>query len=361
MSQTIQYSGVDHIYFNINIKNDNKDTYIPANYKADSEQIILDNPSDYYVSVVRFSMSGDNLPFFYFDPSPLAYSVTLSYGGQDFQVGITLPASPDGNAVYNYQRFTDGINNALITARAQLAAAFPGVCPFPPVLILDITTQLFSIYFPTVGFTGILPVRLYFNTRLWTFFQSFYTTYVSDVAQPAGKDAELIVRDTGNNYVVVDVPPAGSNGVFLSPAKLAGSTYLKATQEYKALYLWDRIEAVYFSAIGLPARSEYLPAIDGKTNQTPILTDLLPPVTEGPDLRSVYQYNPQGNYRLIDLTSNTPLKSFGLQIYYRTTEGIVYPVFITPGSVVSVKLLFVRKGAPSQTYQQLRSGGEKSR
>jgi hypothetical protein len=342
-----QYSGVDHIYYNIAIKNDNKNTYIPATYKADSEQIILDNPSDYYMSLIRFSLSGENIPFFYFDQSPMAYSVTLSYLGDDYQVGLILPVSPDGNAVYNYQRMIDAINSAIVIATANLNVAHPGIAPFPPVLILDISSGLFSIYFPVEGYTGIGAVRLFFNTKLWTFFQSFYTTYVSDAVQPAGKDALLICEDVGNNYVVVNAPPAGSNGVFLSPVRLQAGEYIRMTQEYKTLYLWDRIEAIFFQAIGITARSEYQPAIDGKTNSTPILTDFLPPVTDGPDLRSIYQYNPSGSYRLIDMTSNAPLKSFGVQIYYRTTDGEIYPVFITPGSVVSLKLLFVRKGVPA--------------
>lgn len=61
----------DHIYFNINIHNpSNASENLLANFKENRSQIIVDNPSEYTLSVIRFSLSKTNIPIFYANVFP---------------------------------------------------------------------------------------------------------------------------------------------------------------------------------------------------------------------------------------------------------------------------------------------------
>ncbi len=155
----------------------------------------------------------------------------------------------------------------------------------------------------------------------------------------------------------MQAPGAAANGVFYSTAKLPAVTYYQMEQEFPTLFLWNDLESIVVTAIGLPVRGEYLPPINGQNNQIPILTDFQPLITAGPEVRSNIQYFPSGPYRLIDMESNVPLKSLGIQLYWTNHNNDLFPIYLSPGRNASIKLLFQRKGAPYNTYKSMEMGG----
>ena len=81
-------SSADYVYLNINITNDT-DAPINATYQKFWSEAIIDNPSDYYLSIIRTTIPTSLIPIFLFPVAP-TYSVTLRmFQNQNHQL-ITL-------------------------------------------------------------------------------------------------------------------------------------------------------------------------------------------------------------------------------------------------------------------------------
>ncbi len=353
------YAGKDIIYFNADVYNPGPD-FMECVFDQTLSTSILDNPSDYYVSLIRFNIPGSNVSVFNFNTTTNYYTVTLSYNGSDYRTAlIYIPDNTQGeNTVYSYQRFLDMANVALSSSFTALKLANPGAPAInPPVMIYDAVTQLISILTPTTGYIGIGATTIFFNENLNAFFESFMAVF-NGIGSTNGKDVQITVEDTGNNTLYVQAPGANANGVFYSTSKLPATTYYKMTQEFSTLYLWNELQNIVIQSSGVPIVSEYLPQVNGVVNMFPIMSDFQPLVNQGPEVRSNYQYLPSAQYRLINLQSNTPLDKIGLRALERTQDGTLRPILISPHKSASFKLAFIRKGAGYQTYRNLEHGGQ---
>lgn len=358
-STAVTYQGVDNVYVNTIVYNDGK-TFIPCKFQISNDQAIIGNPSDYYLTVVRFTVPGNNIPLFVFNQTPNFYTITLSYLAFDYQVSlIYIPDNTqDEFTVFSYQHFTDMINVALATSFATLKAANPGAAAvYPPVLIYNPLNQLFSLLVPTTGYTGANPVGIYFSQNVNKFFESFESIF-NGLYTTNGKDVKMSVEDTGNNTLYVQAPGANANGIFYSSTKLPATTYYAMSQEFSTLYLWNELQTITIQSTGIPTRNEYLNTHSntGNNNQSTILTDFVPSVVSGPEIRSQFQYIPSGQYRLIDLQSNTPIYSLSMEFKYSVSSGDLNDILLSPGDSATCKLLFTRKGSGFQTYDDLAHG-----
>ena len=61
------------------------------------------------------------------------------------------------------------------------------------------------------------------------------------------------------------------------------------------------------------------------------------------DFRSVFQYAPSAQYRLIDLISDSPLSSFDLRFFWQGVDGTLNPIYIPFNAAIEVKIAFIKK------------------
>lgn len=178
----------DHLYYDISMTN--YDAVGQSNkqliFNDTRSQPYLDNPRDYYMSVVRFSVETPSLPLFIpkIQPSPntnvdlTVYSITLSYNysgtvydAREFveweseEKFVTAPSSvPEFNSLksnyyfcYSYPHFINLVNKALKKAYNNLSSQIinaGGSMPSPnaPFFNYDQNTSKFSLYADKNGY-----------------------------------------------------------------------------------------------------------------------------------------------------------------------------------------------------------------
>lgn len=333
----------DHVYFNVVITNNSSVVPIKAEFDSVLTSALLDNPSDYYCSIVRFTVPLQQVPIFIFQDG--LYSVTISNGATDFQTILTYvpsyfpnlnPMPPDNRMVYSYQQFLDSINNALRSS--FIASALPGVAPY---MTYDPVTGLFSLNAVTTfhnnAFTDInQPIKVWFNTNLWSFFNNFEKIYNGNsptAFNTNGKNYNIIIKPTGNNEIII-------------PATFGGPTPgFGMSQEFQSLSSWNTVRQLAFFTNSIPIRTEAIPNTfnSNSTIQSyqPILTDFQ--LSLDVPLRTYAQYVPTSEYRLVDMIGTNELKRINLIVFWQDKNNALYPIYIDPLDSLSVKILFRRK------------------
>lgn len=349
----VETSSDDHVYVNVSIVNNSVVESIIAQTNAPRSTVIVENPSNYYMSVIRFFIPLQELPIFIFLDN--TYSVTISNGVLDFQTflifvpdfttNISPPQPPPFNRyVYSYEQFLTSINNALSTS--FIASGLPGVAPY---MIYNPVTQLISLIAPAsfhnAGFNDQnQPIKVWFNTSLYTFFGNFnklFNGYPPSPVNINGKNFNIIIKPTGENEIII---PASFGG------PLAG---LQMTQEYFALSNWNDFRSLVITTTSIPIRAEIIPSglISGNGNGSPgtqvgyrpILTDFELIFNQAGDTQSFAQYFPPGEYRLVDLLGSTPLKNIDLQFWFQNRNLELFPILIGPLKSLDIKMIFRKK------------------
>lgn len=354
----------DNIYYNANMFNGSPDQVV-ANYNESRTSPLLYDPSKYYLSVIRFNIPGASLPIFVAqanpfpntDPNQLIYAVVLTHNDTSsgpaflqFQPGCIAcqPKIPVFSAqnprqdptdsyyfVFSYQAFLDMINVALATAYTNLPDK--GATTQPPYMTYDAATDLFSLWAEQTYFGNADPfdgsnTLVWFNRYLYNFFPSFQ--FVSDVASPSTAYA-VHIKNNRNN----------------TPAAPAG--YYQMVQEYSSAFAWNDLQAISFRSNNIPVLFENQTGISPggaslqgsfSSNQIAFITDFEPLNSANPgNFRESIQYFPPGEYRLTDLIGTSPLSTIDIQVYWTDKRGTIHPVFILPGQLITLKILFRKK------------------
>jgi hypothetical protein len=349
MSSRVIRQGPDHVYYNVLIPHNDTISVNSAPTKAVFKETrsdpIIQNPSEYYMSVVRFFVPASVIPIFIFTPN--AYSVTLSFDGVDEQVFVPYISSSDFTvgttdyySVYSYQNFIDMINSALSTAFTTLKTAKPLAPPTEaPYMIYNSTTKLMSIvaqksYDPVTA--GGPTIEIFFNIPLYNFFSSFNTYYFMEPTT-LGKQNQILIYDTKNNAF--------------------DATHFIMTQEYETLFAWNAFKSIVLTSGSIPSRSEYVTnsttasgSSNANTNDNfrPIISDFLFSASEGPEFKSGIEYLPTAEYRIIDLQGSKPLTDIDIQVYWQDNYQNLFPIFIPAHDAVTIKILFRKKSLGSK-------------
>lgn len=360
---------VDHQYVNVNIFNP-FNYGIPANYLETRTQAILAKQSDWYLSVIRFSIPGDSIPiaYMYTNPYPntdilqLEYSVTLTgngaTSGQYFLNWIgplynptmspLVPAftaqtpnqSPTDPYYYleSYQLFITMINDALALAYASLTiAGGAGSTTEAPYMTYDPVTSLFSLwaqqsYYQNANPGNTTNILIWMNTSLYDFFSSFNTLFNGFSPVGPGQNFAIVVQPNYNN-----IPTAPSG-------------YYQMTQEYSTLFEFNSLQSVLFQSANLSVNQESLSSVGmqniGSTsgNQVAMITDFEPiSNSSAGQFRQDLQYNPTAEYRLANLTSTSALTLIDIQVYWVDKKGFNHQLIIYPGDTLTIKIVFIKK------------------
>lgn len=369
------FKGADNIYYNVQVFNNAKDQLITASYTDNRVSVILDNPSLYYMAVVRFKIPAVSIPIMIFRDN--YYGISLRYAG----VTYPKPADPvqfipyipvtlgDNNLIFYFQDFLDMVNSYLTYLYNQVVAdnpADPNVPANPPLpafqssnpfFTYDPKTQLISLYALRIfGEENPNHMQIFFNTELQSIlqFQNFAeTTFFYPQVLP--QQLYLIrVFNTGFNQ---NLGTGLTNGV-PNTDNPYGENYYVMTQQLISLFLFNSFNSIVFTSNNIAVRAEQLPGppqvpqpgtasaqgtTSGSDNTLSVLTDF-EPLQVAFD-KSYFQYYPQGPYRYYDLISTEPLRNLNITVKWTDQFGDLHPVFLLPGDVFTMKILFRRKGS----------------
>jgi hypothetical protein len=316
-------------YFNITITKDIENQGI-AIYSENRTVPILHKSDDYEVSLIRFSIPSYNIPIFLWRDD---FSVSLTYNSVVFTTTLIFVSNSSipstiGRAVYDYQDFLDMINVALETSFNNFVAS-PTYLTIPvidrpteaPILVYEPETQLISLYSqPQYNIKKPIPIYIYFSTSLFTFFSAFQN--FSNEIDPV-LSHYFNVKDNGNNLETIN-----------------GNQYIRITQEYEDLFLWNDFQSLIFETDNIPVDSELLGTQKNITRQ--ILIDF-EPISQIND-QSIIQFSPQFNLKLYEMISNIELRKIDIRIFWNTKDGQTYPLIINNNDRLTVKMLFKKKG-----------------
>ena len=379
----------DHIYYNITILNSDDGNQKPPAviFNEIRNSPYLDNPQDYYMSVVRFSLETPTLPLFVpqaklgqNDPNLLVYTITLSW--QDSSAGVLgtnfvqqtnvtwspqvsnepIPSPPidfqDLTSAYyhcfSYQWFIDRVNIALSSCytalKAQVVAAGKTLpSNFAPIMewavpdyqaIIDADISGYNLNNDISG-ALVRPIKLFFNAPMYNLFSSFEAFGLGYEAVTSGRNFQIRLRN--------------NNGLNIYSPMPAGWTAIQAYQEYATTPLWNPVQSLVFTTALLPVVPELtsVPRLFGSdakfynvgnnSNITSILTDFEVGLTTGVEYKPNVQYVPSSEYRLADLFGNNPLSAIEVRVFWKDPWGNLNPFLLNSGCSASIKILFRKK------------------
>lgn len=331
----------DHVYYNVVITNTTPMGQ-PATYTDIRNDPIVNNIEDYHLSVIKFTIPTSQLPIIQTFPTgttatnqTTGYSVTLvGTGGTASQQFLTyIPIdNMKQSYIYSYQTVVDMVNVAFLASATAIGATAGNDYPY---MAFDSSSQLFSIFFPTVYI--VQGVQIWFNTNTSFLFPSFpyqfYNNPTSISFAQNGEYAQLKIQDNKNPNAV-------------SPAT---SGYTQIIQEFPSTISMYQPRSLRFLCGLVPTKAESLPVAGGNaspnnSNSQPILTDFDLPLSNSiAEIKPFVQYYPKGPYRLIDFSSQGPINRFDLTIYWVDEVGNLYPLYLDPNQSATIKFLFQRK------------------
>jgi hypothetical protein len=385
----------DHIYYNINVSNDypnvtptineipavSLDTRFstePLTFNQSRAQPYLINPSEYFVSVQRFSIESPNLPVFIAQPlvgasniNTTIYSMAVRVNGttiinipilwqQQDTTFTQTPASPVSQEAitspyyycYSYQWFLKCINDSIITAMSAYGRK-PSIS-FNPVTNLfrlhaDVGAYRTSSTGATIG-NAINLFEVYMNTALYNLFSSFPAIYRGSTIA-TGLDYQLLFT-TGSDVVNPALQPYIINVIY-DPTNNRNDVF--STQEYITLPLWTPVKSIVFrcSLLNVVADMIATPVVyennvninagQQNTDILPVLIEYSVPLNTGTEYKPYILYEPTGEYRLSDLYSDIPVYGLQFDVFWKDSFGNLNNFFLGLGSSATLKILFRKK------------------
>lgn len=310
LSSRISSNDPYHIYYDLNIvNNETTGTKRPPllQFTEIRNNPYLMTPSDYFCSVIRFSLETPTLPLIIpqvkigsMSANDLIYSVNFTHplipnGIQRFvqyepQSGpeIPQPSTPTTASAlfdeyyftYSYKPFVDMVNRALRSAWNQVLINIPALgtgvggdgytIDNAPYLYWDEEQNIATFVVPKEVFEtdtaqnqnptyapslGGVPISLYFNTPLFNLFVSFTAffngnDYTNVFVTPTtfGRNFRILFPNTVSNnpYTIT------AAGVPQALPVFNGKDCLRVSQEYPSTPLWNPVQSIVFTTSLLP-------------------------------------------------------------------------------------------------------------
>jgi len=314
----------EYIYYNIRIDSDTAGG--KAIFNETRVQPILNNPSEYELTIQRFYVPAVNIPIMLFKDNK--YSVTLSFDGVDVtKILIWIPNKTYpglfGQDLWNYQEMVDMVNVAFSNAYTDLKAAKPALTPTEaPFITYEADSNLFvfnaeRLYDPE--FNGGPTVEIFMNIELFALFNSFQDFEQKEQEPKAHK---LLIKNNGNNTTTINT-------------KAYYSTY----GEWVSLFGWNDLQSIVFETNSIPVVPENDSSQVNQTQQ--VITDFEP--LQDINNRSAIQFYPQGELRYYSLNSTKPFYNMNLNVYWKDKKGNYYPIYINNTETLTVKIQFRKK------------------
>jgi len=369
-----------HTYLDLTVINNDRSVNtspVPLQFSEMRTNPILMNPSEYFMSIVRFSLQTPSLPLFIpqiqtgqSDPNKTVYKVSMSYdvsgyGTVDASQNVifvtenpfeSTPPAPTtaqtiNNSYYyvnNLNTFVNQVNTAFVNCYNTLNAAVTavgGTLPSSekPVLEYDPTNDTAILNADVSGYNDLTNdyIKVYFNTSLYNLFNSFEAIN-NGFSDPYGKNYRLRIYPYTYEFNIYEVASSGVN-------------LCQMYQNFPTLKaMCNPVESIVFTTGMIPVNQTLIssPVVFGSDgnygsvanndNLTPQLTDFIVPVEGLESYKPVVYYNAT-KYRLKDMRGNSPLSGVNMAIFWKTRFGTLIPFLLSQGCSADVKIMFRRK------------------
>jgi hypothetical protein len=368
---------------------------IPVVFNQVKTSHIVDDCSEYYLSVVRWSLDSglpqiipqmelssvggtniNNTAYFLnigIEKSGATFGTInfpitarrVIYVPENRTVSVpTLqPSTPDQvytNPYYfinSIGNFIDMVNNTIIDLFADLttyAGTNPGAFPAltaelpdaPPHFDwngseLSANVDVGWIYKRTLA-SGKYNFYLTFNTPLNNLFDTFPSRYL---------DSSTTASSEGRNYARMFYPNQWETTYSAGDPLV---DYYIFNQEGSSVPSWSPVNSIVFQTSTIPVNPSNTgaPTYSGlnlkdsiqASGISSILTDFEIPLERGDEYtNSILYYTPSSEYRLFDLVSNGGLLNLNIQIFWKDKLGFIHPFLMKNGASCSLKLLLRKK------------------
>ena len=370
---------IDHIYLDLIASNNDAGSNTPSVFLTFSEirdQAILQNCSEYYLTIVRFYLETPNLPLLLMpiqtgqsDINKSSLSITMTYKTYQIQqflqyvpanVSDTLPSPPlikvDYSStyydIYSYQNFIEMLNTAFLASYNGLKAlVIAGGDTLPsqyfPYMEFDPNAEKAILNADILGYNKTLanPISIYMNATLFQLFSSFDASFYGNTN---------IVNGMNYKFNIYALPNSGNVYGITLPSVI---NYLQCYQEYATLgVVGNPVSSIVFTSNLIPIAGTLVstPVIfNAPTNITQqssnsaisnILTDITVGLTLGFEYKPNIIYNPT-IYRYLSMQSQGPLRQYDISVFYKLHTGDLRPFMLSPGSCSALKIGFFKKNA----------------
>jgi hypothetical protein len=333
----------DNIYYNFALTNNTINQQLPCNFSVNLTDTIVENPSDYYMSVLRATIPLNTVPIFTFPDgtvnNPNDFWVCLNVGGTDYQTQLVFTQNQRlgaaiTNGVYSYRHMIEMINTALLASYTAIPSKPTGVSE-APFMTYDSSSGLFSLWCQQ---SYIGQVEIWYSSALYLLFDNFHIFWNGyPPTVPIYKGVRFYITNYNNNIVNTTEHP----------------NYLQFVQEFNSKFNWNDLRQIVFKSFNIPINYEYAPqpglnpqnatSQSGAIIISPELTDIEPTPDPESNFRDTVYYQPGPQYRLVDMTSTQPLRKLDLQIFWRDNKLNEHSILIGPGYTATVKIGFLKK------------------
>lgn len=328
----------------------NTNNHIFTEFNNNYDDVILDDPDDYCISVARMDLSILDLALFDFaTEGPFVISIRDPIGGAVGSATLVFPPNLTTSSlpfIRNLNDFLTSINTGFAAAVVAFNAA-PGphaALTQTPHMEYESKTQTLSLWAQNeywedqspLPLPPNNPVEIWWNWNLYrrfndfmVFFQGFNRTDFLDV--------RMKILDRFNNNVTTPDATHAAAGVW----------HVMYQEKSFTSSLLD-LKSIIVTTTSIPVNTEYITSSGTTTQGTirPIITDFIPindPNTSILPLADQrLQYFPPF-YRLTDLVGKKELRQIDIKVFISTTDGILFPLLLAPQQSSSIKLAFIRK------------------
>jgi hypothetical protein len=351
--------------------------FAQAEYSENRSHPILAKPDDYDLSVIRFQCPLTNIPIFYFPTLPTfmiaLYFETATHGNLYFEKWVNYISYPTLNSkphskdpVFFYTDFLTMVNTALLAAANDINTLEPGSITAgeaPYLRKTDSDQNLMELVIPKSLATTL---KVYFNTALNDFFESLPNNATVILNNPDGlSPSPGQTAPSAAPAAYIPAPSAtqqrcyGYNNAVFNNSQYeiknclgwndGASAYdaFAIVQEFSTLFNWNDALGLVFTTGSIPVLGDQysIPAstTSGSNITQKVVTDFQLNSTLGPESRSIADYVPFGEYRIMPLTSSTPMNSMDITINWINTSGDIFPLVLSPGANASIKIMYRKK------------------
>lgn len=346
-------------YFNATMSNVSSVVPIPAQYFSNSNNIILQNQSDYMGSIIRLNINQYLIPIFIFkvyepvnDINKGIYSFTLTYdtytSGQTFlqwQPSCNISPPPNNTSTqvinsnyyycYSYQTMLDCMNVSLKTAYTNLSNSINDdntTLPLAnyPYFFYNTGLQLIELHAHiSFDLNGENPVNIYCNSSLHHFLHGF-KIFTESYTATSGLNYQLSVKTLPDQ----------------SKASNVNDNYITMYQEASCFSYWNSLRQIFVkSNMNVSLEAFFDP--NTNINYSNILTDYVPDLSGADEAlipEKQFTYNAPSLYRLFEFSkNNNPLTNIDLSLVWADNLGNTFPIYIDIGFKCDIKIMFIKK------------------
>jgi hypothetical protein len=377
---------------------------IPCIFNQTKLTNVVDKADEYYISVVRWS--ADCILPQIIPEMQLAETNTIDYFGlTNWIIGIKSsngenrytnvkynPLTYNGISQPKYQptsqnqvfnnpyywisnifEFCQAVNDALAFCvnfqppPAPLPAPQPWTTPPTQIPLLNYNVSLGKLEFllPELDFgitktTDLASFYVSMNTSLYNILNTFNfsTTATVELITVVNKIPETTSASSVEvETILYGLSPFydyGRNSFNTNDGTTNSPVVNILTQTNTTIPSMSPVNSIVFQTTAIPVNNTMTgaPAFLGANlqnnnaleNNAGVLTDFQVPLVSGTEYSgSMLYYVPSGEYRLLDLTANTPIKTLNIQVYWLDKIGNSHPFLIKNQGGASLKLMFRKK------------------